>query len=242
VPLAAVFVIQHTVLKRSLQRWFGDHGRRVYSLTSALALHFFMAYYRDLDIPRLSLDLTGLGVTSAVHFWASSVVIVVSYLVFLNYDSSSWFRTIVFGAKATKPVAKGGCPVNMDVITGMGICVYKEIGWLGFLLFSGLSIIPRQITLGDVIMRVCSGAYLRRMSGHFKRVAPNYRSHWCARTVVIAAAAIATAGKDFWASLHFWQLVAVALLSTAVIVFFEGGLFGAKRRAKAAAEEAAKGA
>ena len=47
IPLAAVFLIQHSVLKTPLQRSFGSWGRRVYSFTSAVSLHFFMRNYKD---------------------------------------------------------------------------------------------------------------------------------------------------------------------------------------------------
>ena len=46
VPLGAVFIVQHSVLKKPLQRFCGRHGRRVYSFTSALCLHCFMVFYK----------------------------------------------------------------------------------------------------------------------------------------------------------------------------------------------------
>ena len=154
---------------------------------------------------------------------ASSAVILVSFGFFAAHTGGGWFKAILFGERPLKPdpSKKGACPVNMDVITGMGICVYRELGWLGFLLFSGLSIIPRHITLGDVIMRLCAGIYLRTMSGHFQRFARHYRGHWIARALIIAAAAAATAGQGFWKSLQFWQLVFLALGTTIMIIVFE---------------------
>ena len=44
--------------------------------------------------------------------------------------AGTWFKTILFGdwsSSKREAGASGGCPVNMDVITGMGICVYKEL-------------------------------------------------------------------------------------------------------------------
>ena len=168
----------------------------------------------DLDAFGLSLDLSRLGISSYRHFLASTAVILVSFAFFTMHSNGGWFKAILFGDRQLKE--KGGCPVNMDVITGMGICVYRELGWLGFLLFSGLSIIPRRITLGDVIMRLCAGIYLRTMSGHFQRFAGHYRCHWAARAAVVAAAA--STGQEFW------HLVGLALASTAIIFLFEVGI------------------
>lgn len=164
-PLAAIFIVQHSVLKRPLQR-FGS-GRRVYSFTSALCLHLFMAFYKDLEVEGLSLDLAHLGISSWRHFSASSAVILVSFVTFAAHRNGSWFRAILFGDFTKTQGGCPRCPVNMDVFTGMGICVYKELGWTGFLLFNAFSIIPRRITLGDVVMRLCAGIYLWTMkSGH----------------------------------------------------------------------------
>ena len=55
----------------------------------------------------------------------------------------------------------------------------QELGWLGFLLFSDLSILPRRITLGDVLMRLCAGVYLRSMSVHFQRLAGVVLAEFC---------------------------------------------------------------
>ena len=45
----------------------------------------------------------------------------------------------------------------------------KSIGLgLGFVLFSGVSIIPRVIRLDDVVMRLAAAVYLRRFSPHFR--------------------------------------------------------------------------
>ena len=125
VPLAAVFIAQHSLLRRPIHQVFGSQGRRVYSFTSALTLHAFMYNYRDLDVPGLSLSISSLGITSFRHMLASSAVILVSYAFFMAHDAGSWFKTLLSAP------SKSACPINMDVITGMGICVYKELGWFG---------------------------------------------------------------------------------------------------------------
>ena len=125
VPLAAVFIAQHSLLRRPIHQIFGSQGRRVYGFTSAVTLHAFMCNYRDLDVPGLSLSLSCLGITSFRHMLASSAVILVSYAFFMAHDHGSWFKTLLIGQ------SKSVCPINMDVITGMGICAYKELGWFG---------------------------------------------------------------------------------------------------------------
>ncbi|CAE7643387.1 unnamed protein product [Symbiodinium pilosum] len=218
VPLAATFILQHSVLRKALQRSFGSWGRRIYSFTSAVALHLFMRNYQDLDVSGLSLDLSSLGISNYRHCLASTAVILVSFAYFVGHERGSWFKTILLGERDAKTKA---CPVNMDVVTGMGICVYRELGWVGFLLFSGLSSIPCRITLGDVIMRLCAGIYMRTMSVHFQHFAHHYRGHWSARAFITAAAAAATAGQGFWKSMQFWQLLCLALGTTVMLVLFD---------------------
>ena len=69
---------------------------------------------------------------------------------------------------------------------------YREIGWLGFLLFSGLSTIPRRVTLGDVLMRAFAAVYMWLCAAHFRPAAAQYQGHWIARAVVAGAACTLT--------------------------------------------------
>ena len=64
---------------------------------------------------------------------------------------------------------------------------------LGFVLFSGVSIIPRVIRLDDVIMRLAAAVYLRKFSPHFRHFSKGevaeigHRIAWVARAFVIVA-------------------------------------------------------
>ena len=41
----------------------------------------------------------------------------------------------------------------MDAITWMGVCAWRKGGVWGFMAFTGLSILPQTLTLGDVLSR-----------------------------------------------------------------------------------------
>merc|ERR1711879_535690 len=83
---------------------------------------------------------------------------------------------------------------TIDVITLMGQCVHTRFGPLGFLLFSGASIIPRRIRIDDVIMRLCAAIYLRQRSAHFRLFSNRIHMDqyaWSLRAIVVVVSAIA---------------------------------------------------
>ena len=56
----------------------------------------------------------------------------------------------------------------MDAITWMGVTAWKWGGPAGFVLFTGLSIIPARLTLGDCVTRCVAAVYLRQRSRSFR--------------------------------------------------------------------------
>ena len=58
--------------------------------------------------------------------------------------------------------------VGMDAISWMALTVVRAGGPLAFIAFSGLSIIPHESTLGDLLLRVCAAIYLRLFSKAFR--------------------------------------------------------------------------
>ena len=58
--------------------------------------------------------------------------------------------------------------VGMDAITWMGVTTWRLGGAGAFVLFTGLSIIPAKLTLGDCITRCIAAIYLRQRSRSFR--------------------------------------------------------------------------
>ena len=56
----------------------------------------------------------------------------------------------------------------MDAISWMALTVVRAGGPIAFIAFSGLSIIPHESTLGDLLLRVCAAIYLRLFSKAFR--------------------------------------------------------------------------
>ena len=66
------------------------------------------------------------------------------------------------GEKYANPAA------GMDAITWMGVTTWRLGGAGAFVLFTGLSIIPAKLTLGDCITRCIAAIYLRQRSRSFR--------------------------------------------------------------------------
>ena len=56
----------------------------------------------------------------------------------------------------------------MDAISWILLRILRTGGPIAFIAFSGLSIIPHESTLGDLILRVCAAIYLRLFSKAFR--------------------------------------------------------------------------
>ena len=77
----------------------------------------------------------------------------------------------------------------MDIITFMGEAVWRRFGSVGFVMFSGLSILPPKPTIGDVIVRVVAALYLRKRSPRFRlwvaRVESAHMLTWGLRLAIL---------------------------------------------------------
>jgi len=99
------------------------------------------------------------------------------------------------GLKATQ-LRRAVPTLHIDVITLMARTVTWKYGSLGFVLFSGLSIIPRTIRLDDVLVRLVAAVYLRKFSPHFCRFSNEesakmgHKVAWVARAILIGAAVL----------------------------------------------------
>lgn len=63
-------------------------------------------------------------------------------------------------------------PRKMDAITWMGMTVWEQGGDLAFVLFTGLSILPASLTLGDALTRGYEAISCTRIRQHRKCICP----------------------------------------------------------------------
>jgi len=170
VPLGMIFVAQHSILSiRVLERRLGIPtrcSRLVYSLCSALALHIFLARY----VPLRTRLLFEMPVPRVMRFFGGLLCLVVAMSCML-LQPRTWallgvsqaLRLNTFGTRQFQLPFN-----NMDAITWMGRCTHAICGNLGFVLFSGLSIIPHRTNIGDVVVRLVAAYYLRKRSASFR--------------------------------------------------------------------------
>jgi len=211
VALAAIFVGQHSWMRllknvegttidrmqplplRISLRWL--KSRVAYNLFSALALHLFLVKY----LPYRSEDLIfgfvpselELPISSGIHALFALLVMIPCFGIFLANPGT---HRLLYG-----DVLDEGCKrsknSSIDAITQMANCVHKRAGLLGFILFSGMSIVPKVVYIDDVVVRVVAAVYLRQRSPHFrafsKRVAGSHEAAWVVRALMIVSALLA---------------------------------------------------
>lgn len=208
VVLAAIFVGQHSMMRllknvevdkvRPLPfmmslRWL--KSRVAYNLFSALTLHLFLIKY----LPYRSEDpIFGfvpseleLPISAEIHALFALMVMIPCFGIFLANPGT---HRLLYG---DVPDEGGKRPKNstIDAITQMANSVHKRAGLLGFILFSGMSIVPKTIYIDDVVVRVVAAVYLRQRSPHFrafsKRVAGSHEAAWVVRALMIGSALFA---------------------------------------------------
>jgi len=91
-------------------------------------------------------------------------------------------------------LSRGGprAPANMDAITWMGVCAWRKGGVWGFIAFTGLSILPQTLTLGDALSRGVAATYLRLRSRSFRRwvgsIPGAHHATWVLRAMLLTLA------------------------------------------------------
>jgi len=162
VPLAFVFVLPHSLLRPArLYRFFGTSGRIVYNFISAICLHFFLYSFIPLQTP----VMMTLPIPESLHTALSVSCLTFAMITFL-LDSSTWS---LLGVSQLLQWQSTLPEPGMDAITWMGMTVWKKGGALAFVLFTGLSILPKELTLGDCITRGVAAVYLRQRSHAFRK-------------------------------------------------------------------------
>jgi len=81
---------------------------------------------------------------------------------------------------------------GMDAITWMGVTTWRLGGAFAFVLFTGVSIIPQRLTLGDCITRCIAAVYLRQRSRSFRewveKIEHVHLLTWCVRAFLLSSA------------------------------------------------------
>ena len=163
-PLSLIFVLPHSLaLPRRLYRVFGRYGRLVYNVMSAATLHAFLIAFRPLKTP----VVMTIPFHPAFHDALSVGCLMYASYAFFSSPATLGLLGVSSALRLTNP--KYANPANgMDAITWMGVTTWRLGGAFAFVLFTGLSIIPRELTLGDCITRCVAAVYLRQRSRSFR--------------------------------------------------------------------------
>ena len=164
VPAAAAFVVPHSVLLPSrLRRWCGKYGRLAYNVMSAATLHAFLAIFAPLKTPVV------MKIPFGAWFHDALSVGCLAYASYAFLSSRSTYGLLgISDALGIRDPRYANPSAGMDAITWMGVTTWRLGGAFAFVLFTGLSIIPRELTLGDCITRCVAAFYLRKRSRSFR--------------------------------------------------------------------------
>lgn len=214
-PLALLFVLPHSFLKAHRLRFVLDfvgcssHDRLAYNAVSAVTLHTFLATFTPLCTP-IVLDLT---FCPALHACLSAGCLAFALLCFLGDRQTPVLLGVSRALGSTSQLG------DMDAITLMGLSVLRRGGAWAFILFTGLSILPPQMTLGDAVTRVTAAVYLRLRSPSFRRwirhVEASHQLTWVLRGALLCGSLL-HARTFSWELLFDWRLFAAAAAAAAL--------------------------
>lgn len=164
-PPGLCFVLLHSLLRpRQLASLgFGAYAQLVYCLHSALSLHWFLVAFVPHDSPVVfRLDEV---MPPVLHAGLSLGCLIVAFVVMLSNPRTYQLLGVsqAIGGKVNKSFSNG-----MDIITWQGLLMYRFGGPVAFIAFSGLSILPAQVTASDLVVRVVAALYLRQRSKIFR--------------------------------------------------------------------------
>jgi hypothetical protein len=197
-PLGLLFVFQHSCLHIKRLEGFGARigangpspgvSRLIYNLLSAVTLHIFLHMYT----PFPNTVVVSLPISAACHFFVGSIALLFAMACFCA-SPQTWALLGVaqcLGWNQREGGRKFSLPGNrMDAITFMGKLVWKAGGAGAFIMFSGLSIIPRHCTTADVMIRVCAAVYIRQFSVSFrlwvKQIEQTHLFTWGIRSALV---------------------------------------------------------
>eukprot|EP00929_Paragymnodinium_shiwhaense_P103393 TRINITY_DN6686_c0_g1_i1.p1 TRINITY_DN6686_c0_g1~~TRINITY_DN6686_c0_g1_i1.p1 ORF type:complete len:307 (+),score=25.10 TRINITY_DN6686_c0_g1_i1:211-1131(+) len=163
--LAAAFVLPHSLLRpQRIKAWVGVRfAKLTYNVMAAASLHLFLAFFAPLETP----VLFNLPIPSEAHACLSVGALVLAFWALLT-EPRTYFLLGVYDALDLQVGADKRTVPGMDIITWQGLCVYERFGALGFVMFSGLSILPLEVTVSDIVVRIPAAIYLRYRSKSFR--------------------------------------------------------------------------
>lgn len=214
VPLAVVFVVFHSVFRpKRLMLKLQRHGRLVYNFLSAVLLHAFMYSFIPLNTPivlRCPLPTT-------VHVCLSCSCFSFAAFCFFSEPGTGY----LLGISRSLGLSEVHTPPGMDAITWMGQCVWRRGGALAFVLFTGISILPPELTLGDAVTRAVAAAYLRIRSEAFRswlqRIESAHKVTWIVRVSFLCIALGQV--QSFKNTLMDWRILAAVMLALVLRMF-----------------------
>ena len=174
VPLALVFALPHSLLRPArLYRapYIGRFGRLLYNILSAVTLHIFLLGY-----PAVLARGHGLATPREVpRPFERFVPLRRRFSIFVNAPRrgacSELGQLLGWSGRWRSNPERG-----MDAITWMGVTAWRAgaavggpiTGALAFVAFTGISILPSELTLGDCLTRFIAAVYLRQRSRSFR--------------------------------------------------------------------------
>jgi len=212
---ALMFVLPHSLLRpRRLYAVFAYIGlptydRLAYNILAAISLHRLLCTFVALRTP----VVMTLPLSPAVHLHLSAGCLLYAAICFLLDPGTA---TLLGVSRALGRPAHN-LPHGMDAITWMALCVWQRGGTVAFVLFTGVSILPPELTLGDTLTRGVAALYLRARSKAFcewvEKVEGAHQFTWIIRGILLALACIrAGASASLLDVLKDWRLPAGALL------------------------------
>ena len=166
-PPGVTFIITHSFFRPAqlTRLGAGRYAQLLYCLSSAVVLHWFLVAFVPHDSPVVfRLDDV---IPPVVHAFLSLGCLVVAFLALLLNQST--YTLLGVPQALGRPPDRASLEAGMDIITWQGVLMYRLGGAAAFIAFSGLSILPAQVTASDLVVRVVAALYLRQRSKSFRR-------------------------------------------------------------------------
>lgn len=214
-PAALAFVLPHSLLRpQRLALWLAraklaSHGRLVYNVIAAASLHALLASFVPLRTP----VVIQLPLAPDLHVLLSAGCLAFAATCFVTDPRTASLLGLpqALGRSAPRP------PPGMDAITWMADCVIRRGGPLAFVLFTGVSILPPELTLGDAVTRAVAALYLRLRSAPFRswlqEAGTSHHLIWAVRGSFLAFVLLRAEGTGAWQLITQWRVLAALVLS-----------------------------
>lgn len=216
-PVALAFILPHSLLRpHRLAALLGRsglaaHGRLVYNVLAAASLHALEASFVPLRTP----VVVAFPLPPLLHLVLSAGGIVFAATCFLADPRTTSLLGVSqsLGLGAPKP------PAGMDALTWVADCVIRRGGPVALVLFTGVCILPPELTLGDAVTRGVAALYLRKSTafrGLIHDVGTSHHLIWAVRGSLLALALLKGNSAGVGKFLMQWRVLAALLLVPAL--------------------------